>query len=103
MPAPQIGSFRDLPAAEAFAAAARLGAFTALANLTGLPAASLPMGRTRAGLPLGVQLVGRRFAEQDVLALSWQLEEAMPWQHVADIPETVPEHQRPEPRAMAHA
>lgn len=103
VPAPQIGSFRDLPAAEAFAAAATLGAFTALANLTGLPAASLPMGRTRAGLPLGVHLVGRPFAEQDVLALSWQLEEAMPWQRVADIPETVPEHHRPEPRAVAHA
>jgi len=83
LPPPRIGAFRDLPAAEAFAAAARLGAFTAISNLTGLPAASLPMGRTAAGLPMGLQIVGGPFAEQDVLALSWELEEAMPWERVA--------------------
>jgi len=83
LPPPPIGAFRDLPAAEAFAAAARLGAFTAISNLTGLPAASLPMGRTAAGLPMGLQIVGGPFAERDVLALSWELEEAMPWERIA--------------------
>jgi amidase len=86
LPPPRIGAFRDLPAAEAFASAARLGAFTAISNLTGLPAASLPMGRTTAGLPMGLQIVGGPFAEADVLALSWELEEAMPWERVAPPP-----------------
>jgi amidase len=86
LPPPRIGAFRDLPAVEAFAAAARFGAFTAIMNLTGLPAASLPMGRTTAGLPMGLQIVGGPFAERDVLALSWELEEAMPWQQVAPPP-----------------
>lgn len=86
LPPPRIGAFRDLPAAEAFAAAARLGAFTAISNLTGLPAASLPMGRTAAGLPMGLQIVGGPFAERDVLALSWELEEAMPWERIAPEP-----------------
>lgn len=87
VPAPRIGAFRGLPAAEAFARAAQLGAFTAIINLTGLPAASIPMGRTLAGLPMGLQVVGGPFGEQDVLSLSWELEEAMPWQQIADIPE----------------
>jgi amidase len=86
LPPPRIGAFRDLPAAEAFAAAARLGAFTAISNLTGLPAASLPMGRTAAGLPMGLQIVGGPFAERDVLALSWELEDAMPWERIAPRP-----------------
>ena len=86
VPAPRIGAFRGLPAAEAFARAAQLGAFTAIINLTGLPAASIPMGRTLAGLPMGLQVVGGPFGEQDVLSLSWALEEAMPWQQIADIP-----------------
>ena len=85
LPPPRIGAFHDLPAAAAFAAAARLAAFTTLMNLTGLPAASIPMGLTRAGLPMGLQVVGGPFAEADVLALSWELEEAMPWQQIAPV------------------
>ena len=81
LPAPRIGAFRGLPAAEAFAGAAKLAAFTVLMNLVGLPAASVPMGFTRKGLPMGLQVVGRAFAEEDVLALSRQLEQAMPWRH----------------------
>ena len=52
-------------------------------NLVGLPAASIPMGFTRQGLPMGLQLVGKAFAEADILALSRQLEQAMPWRHHA--------------------
>ena len=87
VPAPRIGAFRGLAAADAFAHAAELGAFTAIINLTGLPAASIPMGQTKAGLPMGLQVVGGPFGEQDVLSLSWDLEEAMPWQQVADHPD----------------
>jgi amidase len=84
VPAPRIGAFRGLPAADAFARAAELAAFTAIINLTGLPAASIPMGQTRAGLPMGLQVVGGPFGEQDVLSLSRDLEETMPWQQTAD-------------------
>jgi Asp-tRNA(Asn)/Glu-tRNA(Gln) amidotransferase A subunit family amidase len=42
------------------------------------------MGRTKAGLPMGLQVVGGPFGEQDLLSLSWDLEEAMPWQQTAD-------------------
>ena len=78
---PTYGAFVSV--FEGAIAAARLGTFTAVLNLTGLPADSSPMGRTLTGLPMGLQIVGGPFAERDVLALSWELEEAMPWQTIA--------------------
>jgi Asp-tRNA(Asn)/Glu-tRNA(Gln) amidotransferase A subunit family amidase len=47
-------------------------------NLTGHPAASVPAGSVD-GLPVGLQLAGRRFAEDDVLAASAALERVRPW------------------------
>jgi amidase len=79
VPPPRIGAFSGLPPAEAFTAAAHLGAFTAAFNVTGQPAASVPLGLTREGLPMGLQIAGRLNREDDVLALSRQLEEAAPW------------------------
>jgi Asp-tRNA(Asn)/Glu-tRNA(Gln) amidotransferase A subunit family amidase len=35
---------------------------------------SLPAGFTRAGLPVGLQIVGRRFADEEVLAMARLLE-----------------------------
>jgi amidase len=43
-------------------------------NVFGLPAVCVPAGRTRAGLPIGVQLIGRPFAEEMVLAAAALLE-----------------------------
>jgi amidase len=43
-------------------------------NCTGLPAAAVPAGRDRAGLPIGVQIVGRAFDEETVLAVARALE-----------------------------
>jgi amidase len=48
-------------------------------NLTGHPAASVPAGFTDGGLPVGLQVVGRRYAESDVLAVAAALERARPW------------------------
>ena len=44
-----------------------------------LPAISLPLYASEEGLPLGVQLIGRPAGEGELLALSAQLEEALPW------------------------
>jgi len=48
-------------------------------NLTGHPVASVPAGLTDDGLPVGLQIVGRRYAEADVLAVAATLERARPW------------------------
>lgn len=44
--------------------------FTVLANITGLPAISLPIGTHSNGLPFGVQLIGKNFADTEVLSVS---------------------------------
>ncbi len=79
VPTPEVGAFARLPPQEAFSAVAELGAFTAAFNITGQPAASVPLGLTRAGLPMGLQVAGRALADDVVLAVSRQLEEAAPW------------------------
>jgi amidase len=43
-------------------------------NLTGLPAVAVPAGATAEGLPIGVQVVGRPFAEGEVLAVAAVIE-----------------------------
>jgi amidase len=80
-PPPRVGRYGGRPPDEAFADAAQIAAFTAAFNITGQPAASVPMGLTSEGLPMGLQVGARNFAEVDVLQLSRQLEEAMPWAH----------------------
>jgi amidase len=53
--------------------------FTAMCNVTGLPAVSLPLYQGEDGLPLGVHLIGRPVGEGQLLAVSAQLEQALPW------------------------
>src|SRR5207247_845299 len=48
-------------------------------NLTGLPALALPCGFTRDGRPIGLQLVGRPFAEAEVLAAGHAYQRATDW------------------------
>ncbi len=48
-------------------------------NWTGHPAASVPAGLTDEGLPVGLQLVGRRYEDDTVLAGSAALEREGPW------------------------
>lgn len=50
-------------------------------NFTGHPAASVPAGFTEGGLPIGMQVVGRRFADEVVLAASAAFERTRPWHH----------------------
>jgi amidase len=47
-------------------------------NFSGHPAASIPAGTAR-GLPVGMQIIGRRYADADVLAASAAFERIRPW------------------------
>ena len=47
-----------------------VGAYAAPFNLTGSPVVVLPAGRSQAGLPIGVQLVGRRWDDDHLLAVA---------------------------------
>ena len=50
--------------------------FTVTANLAGLPGVSVPAALDTKGLPLGLQVVGRAFDEETMLAAAGALEEA---------------------------
>ena len=53
--------------------------FTPVWNVTGQPAVSLPLDQSEAGLPIGVQFTGAPAAEETLLSLAGQLEQARPW------------------------
>ncbi|NHX28115.1 Asp-tRNA(Asn)/Glu-tRNA(Gln) amidotransferase subunit GatA, partial [Escherichia coli] len=50
--------------------------FTVTVNLAGLPGISVPTGLDSKGLPLGLQLIGRPWAEDDLLNTAYALESA---------------------------
>lgn len=53
-------------------------------NFTGNPAASVPAGLTATGLPVGMQIIGKKFLDEDVFAAAHAFEEISPWNY--DIP-----------------
>lgn len=53
--------------------------FCAPFNASGQPAASVPLHWTAGGLPVGVQLAARFGADEALIALCRQIEEAAPW------------------------
>lgn len=78
---PPLGHFDatpDNPLAGLIASAA-LVPFTPPFNVTGQPAVSLPLHWTADGLPVGVQLVARYGAEDLLIRVASQLEQAAPW------------------------
>ena len=52
---------------------------TYLINFTGHPAATVPAGLAENGMPVGMQIVGRRYADADVIAASAEFERMRPW------------------------
>ncbi|MCR5057606.1 MAG: amidase [Clostridiales bacterium] len=57
---------------------------TFFSNFTGNPAASVPAGLTKTGLPVGMQIIGKKFRDEDVLAVAKAFEDIAPWGY--DIP-----------------
>lgn len=53
--------------------------FTEFASLAGFPALSVPCGLSPDGLPIGMQLVGRPFADRDLLFLATAYENVTGW------------------------
>ncbi len=56
---------------------------TYLINFSGNPAASIPAGMID-GMPVGMQIIGRRYADGDVLAASAAFERLRPWAQTYD-------------------
>ena len=55
--------------------------FSQWLNLTGFPGASVPVGHSNEGLPIGVQVIGRPFEDELVLAVAEAIEQSRgPWQ-----------------------
>lgn len=52
---------------------------TYLINFIGYPAATVPAGLAENGLPVGMQIVGRRYADADVITASAAFERVRPW------------------------
>lgn len=53
--------------------------YTISVNLAGLPALSLPIGFTSSQLPVGMQIIGKAFAEADILSIAHAFETAHPY------------------------
>jgi Asp-tRNA(Asn)/Glu-tRNA(Gln) amidotransferase A subunit family amidase len=55
--------------------------FSQWLNLTGFPGASVPVSVSNEGLPIGVQVIGRPFEDELVLAVTEAIEQSRgPWQ-----------------------
>jgi amidase len=52
---------------------------TYFTNFSGHPAASIPAGLSKSGLPVGMQIIGKRCADEALLAMSAYFEKIKPW------------------------
>jgi Amidase len=68
---------------------------TYFVNFSGHPAASIPAGLAEGRLPVGMQLIGRRYADADVLAASAAFERLRPWQDTYQLCAGRPPQWRP--------
>ena len=57
---------------------------TYVTNFSGHPSASVPAGLS-GGLPVGMQIIGRRYADSDVLAAAAAVERLRPWRNAYEI------------------
>ena len=54
---------------------------TPLVNFIGYPACSIPAGFTNNNLPIGMQIIGKQYHDEDVLAIAKTFEEIQPWDY----------------------
>lgn len=54
---------------------------TYLVNFTGHPATSIPIGLSNNNLPIGMQIVGKKYEEEDLLFISKVIENHFPWKN----------------------
>jgi amidase len=89
----EVGEWRKLSPAQTLAKIIQWIGPCPPFNASGQPAISIPGGFDSRGLPVGIQLVGRPADEVTILALSAQIEQALPWrQHrpaIALEPQTI--------------
>lgn len=79
IPAPRIGDNAVIIAGEKETVRSALVRLNRPANLTGHPAISIPCGFTDDGLPVGLQLIGPKWSEATLLAISFAFQEATDW------------------------
>ncbi|WP_088554662.1 amidase [Calderihabitans maritimus] len=63
---------------------------TYFTNFSGHPSASIPAGLIENKLPVGMQIIGKRYADADVLAASATFERIKPWYDIYKICESRP-------------
>ncbi|MEL6492717.1 MAG: amidase family protein [Cyanobacteria bacterium J06621_3] len=51
------------------------GAYAIPFNLSGHPAVVIPIGQTAEGLPIGLQIVGKRWKEMELIAITQQIDD----------------------------
>lgn len=54
-------------------------AYTYLENMIGYPAASVPIGLSDNNLPIAIQIIGKRYHDDEVFAVARQIESMLPW------------------------
>jgi amidase len=59
-------------------------------NVSGHPAASIPAGMAEGRLPVGMQIIGKRYADSDVLAASAAFERVRPWRDTYQVASALP-------------
>jgi amidase len=64
-------------------------------NLLGNPAATVPVAQTSSGLPIGVQIIGRPYKEDEVLAVADVLDQKFGWREPPLIAQTSNPHSVP--------
>lgn len=78
-PAPHVGAARVDIEGRSYALHTAVTQLTMPFNLTGHPAISIPWSQTQDGVPLALQIIGRRGADWQVLAVAERLEHLSPW------------------------
>lgn len=70
----KLGTFSEDPLSEYLA-----DAFTVPVSLVGSPSLALPAGFSKEGLPVGMQIIGKKFDEQTILAAGEAYQKATDW------------------------